>query len=128
MQKKSQKIRSTPLPKLGVMPVSHDTEPPNKSIYSTIELKIGRELHRHILQRHVAPHSKNGKERVHRKGLFESVNLQIAIRVRQNLRGNFRKPGKEDAPAEKHGTWRNISVSSKKTETRLRLILVLKQG
>ena len=58
---------------------------------------------------------KFGKERVHRKELCKSANLQIAIRLRQQSRtGHFRKLcHKNDAPAEKHGTWRTMSLSSK---------------
>ena len=49
-----------------------------------------------------------GKESVHRKELCKSVKLKNAMRVRQKLRiGHSKKPcTKNDAPAEKHRTWR----------------------
>ena len=64
--------------------------------------KNGFESHREILQGHVAPHEKSGKERVHREALFKSVNLISAIRALPDLRKELKtKPcAKKDAPAE----------------------------
>ena len=87
--------------------------PRRKSILQEEE-KIGIEPQRQLLQGHMA-RKKFGKERVHRKELCKNANLKIAIRLRQQSRtGHFRKLcHKNDAPAEKHGTWRTMSLSSK---------------
>ena len=86
---------------------------PSKKILRKVG-KLGIKSHRQILQGHVAPHEKFGKETVRRKELCTSANLKNAIRVRQSMRrGHFRKPcDTNDAPAEKHGTWQNMSISS----------------
>ena len=49
--------------------------------------------HAVILQRHVVPHKKYGKERVHREASFKSVNLTSAIRaLPDSRRGHKTKP------------------------------------
>ena len=94
--------------------VSQDAKPPKKSIQrksgklgSNCTVSLSKGTWHHL--------KKIGKERVHRKEVFKSVNLKNAIRVRQNLRtGHFRKLcNKKDAPAEMHGVWRKMSLSSK---------------
>ena len=76
--------------------------------YSTERWKIGIKAHCQIHRGHVAPHKKFGKERVPREALIKSANFMTTIRARPGLRrGHKRKPrNKEDAPAQKHGTWR----------------------
>ena len=53
-----------------------------------------------------------GKEGVHRKELFKSADLKSAICALPSLRRRHKtKPcNKSDAPAEKHGVWRNLSI------------------
>ena len=56
-----------------------------------------------------------GRDRHHREELCKSVNLKNATRVRQSLRiRNFKLCNKNDAPAQKRGTWRELSWSSKR--------------
>ena len=55
-------------------------------------------------------HKKIGKERVHREASFKSVDLTNAIRALPDLK--TKRCTKKDAPAQKHGTWRNMSASS----------------
>ena len=67
---------------------------------------------RHFLQGHVAPHT--FQERVHRKELYkcepQERNPCAAILEDRTLQ---KKPSnKNDAPAEKHGTWRKTSTST----------------
>ena len=105
---------------------------PKISLRKKIRRKVGKwgiKSHRQILQGHVAPHEKFGNERVHRKELCTSASLKNAIRVRQSMRrGHFRKPcDTNDAPAEKHGTWQNMLLSSKQG-TRPRSALLPKHG
>ena len=58
---------------------------------------------------------KFGEERVHRKELFRSVNTASVVLMLPNSRREHRKKpcNKNDAPAEKHGIWQNMSTSSK---------------
>ena len=74
----------------------------SEKVYSTERKKIGIESRRQILQGPVAP-KKIGKERVHREGLFKSVNLMRLVLTRLSFRrGHKRKPcTKKDAPAKK---------------------------
>ena len=46
--------------------------------------KIGNKTRRQILQGHLAPNEKIGKERVRCKELFKSVNLMSVVFARQN--------------------------------------------
>ena len=72
---------------------------------------------------------KFGKERAHREELFESVCLMSVVLARQNSGKEHETKlcTKKDAPAEKHGTWRKMSTSSK-TRLKLRFTLLLKPG
>ena len=62
--------------------------------------------------------SKFGKERVHREELLKCVNLMSAIRALPDFwKEHKTKPCNEkDAPAEWHGTCRQMSTSSKNTD------------
>ena len=82
---------------------------------STGRRRIGIKSHHQILQGHMAPQKKLGKERVLREASFKSVRLVSAIRVLPDFRtGHKTKPSnKKDAPAEQHWTWRKVSFSSK---------------
>ena len=73
--------------------------------------------------------TKADSERVHREASFRSVNFTSAIRALPDLMKEHKtKPcTKKDAPAEKHGTWRKVSMSSK-TRIKLRFTLLLKPG
>ena len=65
---------------------------------------------------HMTPHKKNReKKESSRRIIQKCANLKNEIRVRQILRiGHFRKAcNKNDASAEKQGTWRKVSISSK---------------
>ena len=57
---------------------------------------------------------KTGKERVHREASFKSLNVTSAIRALPDLRTGHKTKSctKQDAPAEKHGTWRKMSTRS----------------
>ena len=94
--------------------VSQQTEPPKKSILRKSGKSLGS--NRTVRFSKGTLHPAKNRERVHRKELFRSVSRKSAIRGRQNSRiGHFRKPcNKNDAPAEKHGIWRKMSVSSHK--------------
>ena len=81
---------------------------PSDNIYSTENRKIGIESRRQILQRHMAPYTYSGKERVRPEGSFRRVNLISVILARPGLRrGHERSPyNKTDAPGKQRGTWR----------------------
>ena len=65
---------------------------PSEKVYFAERLEKVFESHRQILQGHVAPHQKSGKEGAIARSYAKSANLKNAIRVRQNLRiGHFRK-------------------------------------
>ena len=62
-----------------------------------------------------------GKERVHRREFFRSVNVTSVALKLYNLGTDPRKKpcNKNDAPAEMHGKWRNMfAISKKRTKSR----------
>ena len=61
---------------------------------------------------------KFGEEKVHREVLSISVSLMsVVLALPTSSRGHKRKPcTKKDAPAEQHGTWREIFTSSKNSD------------
>ena len=83
----------------------------SEKVYSSGSWTVGIESRRQILQGHVTPHKYSGT-----KGsmLFRSANLMSAAFVLQGSRKEHKmKPcNKKDAPAEKHGHWRKVSISS----------------
>ena len=88
-----------------------------QKVYSAESWEIGVESHRKIHRGHVAPHRNSGK-----KG---SIRLTSVVLARRNSRTEHRMEprNKKVAPAEKHGTWRKRSTSSK-TRTRPRTTLL----
>ena len=80
-----------------------------------LENSLGPKRSVHFSKGTQSPVTKFGKERVHRRELFRSVNLTSVVLMLQNSRTELRKKpcNKKDAPVEMHVKWRNMSISSK---------------